>query len=233
MVRPRARSIAVIAIMAVAFVLAIARPASAHVVEVEGSTSCPDGTHHVSWTIHNVETAADRSMIIVDATAEVGGETYPVTGYEAGVEPDGTTVGTTIVPGDVTGTIETTVRVRWPDDYRGTARGSVELEPPCEDTTTTTTPTTGPTTTAPTTPPSTEGPPNTGGTAPSTAAPPPSTGPGPGITGGVEAEEAGAPGSLPRTGRDSTNWALVGVAAIGFGATLLAVSKRGRRFARH
>jgi len=227
LVRPRPRNVVVAAIVVAAVVLAWARPAFAHNVAVVGSTSCPDENHLVSWTIHNEETAADRSMIITSATATVGGETYTVDGYEPGIGPDATTVGTTVVPGDVTGTITITVRAAWPDDFRASAEASVELEPPCE-TPTTTTPTTAPATTAPSTPSTTDSPPVTGGTSPSTAAPPPAPGPGPGDAGGVAGEEAGA---LPRTGASSTNWALVGVAALTFGSALILVA-RPKRYAR-
>jgi LPXTG-motif cell wall-anchored protein len=222
-VRSRARSVAVVAIVATAFLLAWARPAWAHHVAVSGTTSCPDENHLVTWTIHNVETLPSRPMTIVSASAEVNGTTYAVTGYDTTVAPDGNTQATSTVPGDVEGTINITVRVTWPDNYNGTATGSVELTPPCHETTTTTPSTTTPTTTATTAPSGSTSPPVTGGTAPSTAGPGPSTN---GVEGGVQAAEAGG-GTLPRTGAaNATNWALVGLTALLFGAALVAVSAK-------
>jgi LPXTG-motif cell wall-anchored protein len=225
-VRSRARSVAVVAIVATALLLAWARPAWAHKVAVSGTTSCPDANHLVTWTIHNNETLPDRPMTIASVSAEVNGTTYAVTGYDTTVAPDGDTQATSTVPGDVEGTITITVHVRWPDNFSGTATGSVELTPPCNETTTTTTPsTTTPTTTATTAPSSSTSPPVTGGTAPSTAGPGPSTGGAPaGVEGGVQGAEAG--GTLPRTGADATNWALVGLTALLFGAALVAVSAK-------
>jgi LPXTG-motif cell wall-anchored protein len=211
-----------VAIVATALLLAWARPAWAHHVAVSGTTSCPDANHLVTWTIHNVETLPDRTMTIVSASAEVNGTTYAVTGYNSTVAPDGDTQATSTVPGDVEGTITITVHVTWPDSYTGTATGSVELTPPCNDTTTTTPSTTTPTTTATTAPSSSTSPPVTGGTAPSTAGPAPSTG---GVQGGVQAAETGG-GTLPTTGADSTNWALVGLTALLFGAALVGVSAK-------
>ena len=236
---PRSRSFGIVALLVGALLVAFAAPASAHTVVVSGTTSCPDENHLVTWTIRNPETLADRSLVIVSATADVDGVSYPVEGYDAGIPPQGSTQATSVVPGDVTGTIDITVRVRFPDDFRAHAKASVELMPPCEETTTTTSPTTAPPTTAPPTTASTS-PPVTGGTSPTTAGPSPSTGggpgpssggpqgsAGPGQTGGVAGIEAGAGGdTLPTTGSPSTNWALVGVVAIGFGIALVAGSRR-------
>jgi LPXTG-motif cell wall-anchored protein len=210
-------------ILVAGIIFALARPASAHLLEVSGTTSCPEATHVVSWTIHNQETLPDRPMTIAEVIAEVDGTEYPVTGYSTTVAPGGSTNATSVVPGSVTGTIEIRVKGLWPDDYENNARGSVELQPPCPDTTTTTptTPTTAPTTTSP---------PNTGGTAPTTAGPPNTPGsvappPSQDTSGGVGGIEAGE-GSLPTTGSSSTNWAVVGLASLVFGATLLAVTRR-------
>jgi LPXTG-motif cell wall-anchored protein len=230
--RPRTRSFGIVALLVGALLVAFAAPASAHTVVVSGTTSCPDENHLVTWTISNPETLADRSMIIVSATAEVDGVPYPVEGYDAGVPPQGSTQATSVVPGDVTGTIDITVRVRFPDNFRAHAEASVELTPPCEETTTTTSPTTAPPTTASTSPPVTGGTsPTTAGPSPSTGGPGPSGGPqgsaGPDQTGGVAGIEAGAGGgSLPTTGAASTNWALVGVVALLFGTALVAASRR-------
>ena len=225
--RPRTRAIGVLAILVVAMVFALARPASAHLVDVSGTTSCPDDTHVVSWTIHNNETLPDRPMTIDDVWATIDGTTYPVTGYSEPVAPGGSTQATTIVPGAVNGTIKLTVEARWPDNFTNRASGTVELQPPCPHETATTAP---PTTAPPTTTPS------TGGTAPTTAGPPDTAGsvppvpPGPSSPddtgGGVAGIEAGGEGTLPTTGGSSTNWLLVGLASLAFGASLLAVTRR-------
>jgi LPXTG-motif cell wall-anchored protein len=234
LVRPRARSAGIVTIVVVAFVLALARPASAHTPTASGSTSCPDANHLVSWTIHN----SDRdfgTMTIASATATIGGTTYAVTGYEADVPPLSTTHATTTVPGDVTGTIDLTLQVHWPDGFKNHASASVELQAPCHETTTTTPSTTSPSTTTPSSQPNsstTGGPPVTGGTAPSSggggAGGEQAGGQG-GVEGGVAGIEAGSGGTLPKTGASSTNWALVGFTAVAFGGALLAVSKRGVR----
>jgi LPXTG-motif cell wall-anchored protein len=210
----------VVTIVVAAVLLAFAAPAWAHTVAVTGTTSCPGGNHLVSWTIHNNETSADRSLTIVSATATVGGNTYAVTGYDATLPPQGDTPASTTIPGDVTGTVTITVNVRWPDNFRNHATGTVDLVEPCTETTTTTsasTTTSTPSTTA------TSGPPVTGGTAPSTLAP--GGGQQSGQQSGVAGVEAGS-GALPRTGGDTTNWTLVGLTAIAFGALLLAVSSK-------
>src|SRR5690242_3276050 len=63
-VRSRTRAVAVVAIVATALLLAWARPAWAHHLQVSGTTSCPDENHLVTWTIHNVETLPSRPMTI-------------------------------------------------------------------------------------------------------------------------------------------------------------------------
>jgi LPXTG-motif cell wall-anchored protein len=231
--RSRARNLGVAGVIIGALLVAFASPASAHTVEVSGTTSCPDENHLVTWTIHNPETLSDRTMTIVSTTAEVDGQTYPVDVDASSIPPQGSAQGTTVVPGDVSGTITITVRVRFPDDFRAHAEGSVELTPPCLETTTTTS---APPTTATTSPPTTDtsGPPNTGGTSPSSGGPGPSSGgpqgpvgPNQSVEGGVAGIEAGAGGgTLPTTGAPTTNWAAVGAIAIAFGGMLLVVSRR-------
>jgi LPXTG-motif cell wall-anchored protein len=230
--RARGQGAVIAAAVVVAAVFALAAPASAHTVAVSGTTSCPDGEHVVSWTLHNQETLPDRPMTVVAATATVGGQTFAVTGFDTTVAPGGNTQGTTIVPGDVNGTIEITVRVAWPDNYRGRATNTVLLQPPCEHSTTTTSSSTSSTTTPESTTTSTpatsstSSPPVTGGTAPTTAPTlPPSSGV-QGIEGGSTTTISGAAaGTLPRTGEDSQPWAFAGVGAFVLGLALLAVSK--------
>jgi LPXTG-motif cell wall-anchored protein len=214
-------------IVVVAIVLAFARPAWAHTVAVTGSTSCPDANHLVSWDIHNNETSSDRTLTILSATATIGGNTYAVQGYDAVVPPQGDTQATTVIPGDVTGTVTITVQAHWPDDFKNHATGSVELQAPCLDTSTTVPPTTAPPTTAPpatppTGPPTTPGPPVSQGNVPSSGGPQ-------GSVAGIESGP-GAAGTLPRTGADTTNWALVGLVSLAFGGSLLLVGTK--RFAR-
>jgi LPXTG-motif cell wall-anchored protein len=206
----------VVTIVVVAFLLAFARPAWAHTVAVTGTTTCSDGNHVVSWTIHNNETAADRTLHIVSATATNAGTTYPVTGYDASIPPQGDSPASSTLPGGVTGTVTITVNVRWTDGFRNHATGSIELVSMCSPSTTTT-PTSTPSTTQPSTS-TTGGPPvTTGGISPSTAPGSPSS--------GVAGIQAGS-GSLPRTGSNSTDWTLVGLTAIAFGVLLLAVSSK-------
>jgi hypothetical protein len=241
--RPRPRSIAAIAaitIAVVALVLAFARPAWAHTPTASGTTSCPDENHHVAWTITNPD-AQFGNMNILTATATVGGNSYAVTGYDASVAPLATTHATTIVPGDVTGTITLALHVRWDDGFVADTSATVDLQPPCHETTTSAPTTSTTATTAPTSSTGSGGsgttsPPVTGGGSPGTgsgSAGGVQSGSQPTGSGGVAAAEAGS-GTLPRTGAPSTNWALVGFASLLFGALLLAASSKGRmRFRRH
>ncbi len=224
--RARVRSAGIVAVVAAACVLLFATPASAHSFTVRGATTCPDGEHVVTWTIRNPETEFGP-LTITSASAEVGGTTFAVTGYTSPIAERSSTTATTTVPGSVNGQITITVRGRWADGVTFTATGSVDLQPPCEETTTTTASTTTSTTSPPTS--VTTSPPVTGGTTPATVTTP-SSGVSPteaslpaGQVGGVQAEEAGN-ATLPRTGADATNWTLVGLAALGFGAALLALS---------
>jgi LPXTG-motif cell wall-anchored protein len=219
--------------MAIGALVAMAAPAAAHTVAVEGVTSCPDANHLVTWTLQDHYTTAGRTMTITSASATIGGQTYAVTGYDATLPPGGTTNATTVVPGDVTGTITLTLHATWSDGYKGKASGSVVLQEPCVETTTTTASTTTSTTqpstsTTPTSSASTtSSPPVTGGTAPTSAAPPSS-----GVLdtqAGVTSGAAAGGGSLPRTGQDSQPWAFAGVGAFVLGLVLLALtSKRSR-----
>jgi LPXTG-motif cell wall-anchored protein len=228
--RSRARSVGVITIVVVAVVLVFARPAWAHTPTASGTTSGPGANHIVSWTINNPDTQFGAATIL-SATARVHATDYAVTGYDASIPPAGSTNATTTVPGDVTGTIRLIVNVRWADNFEGSARATVELQPPCNETTTTTSTTTTSTTTPSSTSASSSsttassGPPVSGGGVSPTGVGASTSAPG----SGAAAAEAGA-GSLPRTGSPSTNWALVGFASFAFGALLLAASsKRGVR----
>jgi hypothetical protein len=231
--RARARSVGVVATLAAACILVFAAPASAHNFSVKGTTTCPHGEHIVTWTITNGE--ANFGALTVDsASAVLNGTTYAVTGYTSPIPPMSSTQGTSTVPGAQTGEIRITVNGHFADGFTFTARGHVDLQPPCNETTTTTastttTSTSSPSTTAPSTT-ATSGPPVTGGTSPSTGGTSPSSGVSPteaslapGQQGGVQAEEAGT-GSLPRTGADATNWALVGFTTLAFGVALLVFS---------
>jgi LPXTG-motif cell wall-anchored protein len=234
--RTRARGAGIVAIVAAACVLVFAAPASAHNFTVHGVTDCPHGEHIITWTIGNPDHFGP--LTIVSATAEIGGTTYAVTGYTSPIPEGGSTNATTTTPGSETGEIHITVNGRFADGFTFTARGHVDLQPPCEETTTTTasTTTTSTTTTSTTAPPTTvtSGPPVTGGTTPATGGTSPSSAVSPtqaslpaGQQGAVAAEEAGS-GTLPRTGADATNWTLVGLATLGFGLALLALSSARR-----
>ncbi len=90
----------------------------------------------MTWTIGDDYTTA---MTIDSAKAVVGVTDYGISGYATTVAPNSTTSGTTTVPGNVTGTITLTVHATWPDGFKDTRSGSVELMPACvEDTTTST-----------------------------------------------------------------------------------------------
>ena len=232
--RPRPRSVAAVTIAVVAFVLVLARPAWAHTPSVSGTTSCPDENHLVSWTINNDPDPHFGAMTILSVKATVGAIDYGLDGYDHVVPPAGATHGTTTVPGDVTGTITLVLHVKWPDNFEGHTQGTVELQPPCHETSTTTA-----STTTTSTPPNSgtspaSSPPVSGGSTPTSAG---------GGAGGIEAggspttaggavQAAEAGGTLPRTGAPSTNWALVGLASLAFGAALLLVSRKPARLRR-
>jgi LPXTG-motif cell wall-anchored protein len=140
-----------------ATLIGLATPASAHKAVLKGWTSCSDGDHVVLWSIGN---DFGMPMTIDSATAVIGAQEYPVTGYSSPVANYETTSATTIVPGVATGTITLTVRGAWPDRFVDTEHTSVELESNCTTTTmgstTTTTCTTLPSTTTTEAPPTTE-----------------------------------------------------------------------------
>jgi LPXTG-motif cell wall-anchored protein len=220
--------------IAVGALVAMAAPAAAHTVAVEGVTSCPDANHLVTWTLQDHYTTAGRTMTITSASATINGQTYAVTGYDATLPPGGTTQATTTVPGDVTGTITLTLRATWSDGYKGKASGSVVLQEPCVETTTTTASTTTTSTSQPstsTTPTSsastTSSTPVTGGTTPTSAAPPSS-----GVldtSAGVTSAAGAANGTLPHTGEDSQPWAFAGVGAFVLGLVLLTLTSKRTR----
>lgn len=224
-VRTRSRAVAVVAV-AVGALVAMAAPAAAHTVAVEGVTSCPDANHLVTWTLQDHYTTAGRTMTITSASATIDGQTYAVTGYDATLPPGGTTQATTTVPGDVTGTITLTLRATWSDGYKGKASGSVVLQQPCVETTTTTASTTTTSTSQPSTS-TTSSPPVTGGTTPTSAAPPSS-----GVldtSAGVTSAAGAANGTLPHTGEDSQPWAFAGIGAFVLGLVLLTLTSKRTR----
>ncbi len=147
---------------ALLIVVVMASPAWAHHPLLSGETVCTNGDHVVTWTIGNVTTSVSLTMTIASATAAIGATPYDVTGYSPTVEPNGpTTTATTIVPGDVTGTITLTVTGTWPDEVTETRTASVTLEQICipdETTTTSTTESSTTTTTESTTTTTTEAP---------------------------------------------------------------------------
>jgi LPXTG-motif cell wall-anchored protein len=234
--RTRTRSVAVVTLAVLALVLVLARPASAHTPSVTGTTSCPDGTHHVAWTINNDQDASFGPMKILSAKATVNGTDYGVSGYDQTVPPAGSTHAATTVPGAVTGTVHIVLHVLWPqDNFDGHTSGDVELQSPCNETSTSTASTTSTPPNSGTAPESsTTGPPVSGATTPTTAGGSPGgieAGASTTAGGGVQGEEAGS-GTLPRTGAPSTNWALVGFASLAFGAALLLVARRPARLRR-
>jgi LPXTG-motif cell wall-anchored protein len=148
----RRRRVALLVGVIAAVIVGMALPAWAHHPILSGETECTNGDHVVSWTIENNQT--DQAMTIDSAIAAMvpGGAEYPVTGYTSPVGNSGSTNATTIVPGNVTGTIELTVDASWPDGVTSTKDVSVELVDTCTSTsTTTTTAATTTTTTAATT----------------------------------------------------------------------------------
>jgi hypothetical protein len=128
--------------------LLMAGPASAHHPILAGHTVCNDDQHVVTWTIENSETAPGHIMTIASIGVAIGSTPYSVTGYAPTVAPADETHATTLVPGNVMGTIVLTVTGTWDGGYVTTAHTSVALINNCTGTTTTTAPETT-TTTAP------------------------------------------------------------------------------------
>jgi hypothetical protein len=217
------RAVAAALFVATGGVLLLASPASAHTATVQGKSSCPDVNHVVSWTLRNHETLPSRPMTIESVTAVLNGKTYAVTGYETVVPAGEATHAQTIVPGDLTGVITLTMHAVWPDGFKATASGNVELQAPCVTGATSPKPTTPvPTTPVPKVPP--------GGGTPgaSNATAPPTT------VGAVQGIEVGATTStapqsaLPFTGAHSDAYAFVGALALVLGAALLVSTTRRR-----
>lgn len=134
--RGAARRAVVLAALAIAGLLVFAVPAWAHHPVLSGNTSCANGDHVVHWTIGNSE--SNHVMTITSAVANVGANTYAVTGYSPTVGNGGSTSATTIVPGNVTGTVTLTVAATWNDGATATRQTTVELIGQCGGTTTTT-----------------------------------------------------------------------------------------------
>jgi hypothetical protein len=230
LVRSRLGAIGAAALTGVLALFLSATPAWACTVQVSGATTCiqPNAANRVvDWTIHNVESAANRPMTIVSATATISGTSYPVTGFAANVPPLGTTTAVTNVPTGVSGAavgegsqITLTVRATWPDNNKNHASATVTLMGTCP-----------PPPTPPTSPNSGQNhgttPPTEAGSSPVTAATAPLP---PGS--GVEAIESGptttaAPSSaeLPFTGNATAIYALFGIALF-VGGLMLVKSSR-------
>jgi hypothetical protein len=206
--------------LVVAMLLMLARPAWANSLQISGSAPCPDQAHPdhvVSWAIHNVESRPGATMTITSATARTSEKTYPVEGYDSVVAPGHVTTATTLVPGEVTGTIRLVVRATFADHASATASTDVELLPFCGASPTTTTAPRAATTAPPSTSSATAAP-VTAATAPTTSAPAPAQ------SAVAAAETGNANATLPRTGGASTDWALVGLAVIAFGSALFRLS---------
>jgi LPXTG-motif cell wall-anchored protein len=133
-----------------AVLLGLALPASAHSGSITGSTVCYNGEHIVTWHIWNSSQTTTLLMTIDSVDAHIGATNYAVTGYTSPLAKGASTDGTSTVPGGVTGTIEATVHVSWPDGITDTDTAQVTLQTNCVYTTTTTTvPQTTTTTTVP------------------------------------------------------------------------------------
>lgn len=207
----RGRRVAMVTGIVAAVVMGFALPAWAHLTIASGTTICSNDDHVVTWTIGN--RATDLPMTVASATATIGGQSYPVTGYTSPIPSHSDTTATSTVPGDVTGTITLTVHGTWPDGHKGTARTSVDLIENCVPQSTTTVTVEGTTTIFTTT--------SAGGSATTT----PITGLGSTVP--TVAGQTVAPGStaLPRTGSSSGYAVFFGLSCIAGGA-LLAIRRR-------
>src|SRR4051794_2525512 len=135
--------------IAVAGLIGLTLPASAHHADITGWSACSNGVHVVHWSFTNSQ--SDMQMTIDSAAAAIGVNAYSVDGYTSPVANSGSTDATSTVPGNVTGTIKATLHVSWPDKYSVISTGEVNIPQSCCEcqTTTTTQPTT--TTSQPTT----------------------------------------------------------------------------------
>lgn len=113
---------------------AVAAPASAHSSLVSGQTSCVNVNHVVTWSIGN---DFGLPMTIDTATATLGNQTFPVTGYVNPVSQGTPTTATTTIPGNLTGVVTLTVHSVWSDDFTQTNTATVDLTVPCNSDTTT------------------------------------------------------------------------------------------------
>ena len=140
--RGKAGRLGLAAGVVVATMVGLSVPAYAHHAAVTGSTSCSNGVRVVHWTITNSE--AHQAMSITSAGVAIGSTPYTVGGYSSPIVGGGSTSAVTNLPAGTTGTIKLTVNVTWPDNYKVTSSGSVNLGSPCvtETTTSTTHPTT-------------------------------------------------------------------------------------------
>jgi hypothetical protein len=117
---------------AVAAVLAVAAaPAWAHHPVLSGRTACANGSHVVTWTIGNSESGPDKAMTIASIDATIGATSYGVSGYASPVPPSGETNATTVVPGDVSGTVTLSVTATWSNGIEASGQTSVELVDDC------------------------------------------------------------------------------------------------------
>ncbi len=211
----RGRRVVIVTGIVAAVVMGLAAPAWAHHPALSGTTVCTNAEHVVTWTIENSETNHPGGMAIAEATATIGAQSYPVTGYTSPLPNLGTTSATTIVPGDVTGTIKLRVVGVWTaDGHTSTRSTTVDLIENCVPQSTTTVTVEGSTTIFTTT--------SSGGSATTT----PITGLGSTVptVGGQTTVAAGAT-ALPRTGSSSGYPVFFGLSCIAGGA-LLAIRRR-------
>jgi LPXTG-motif cell wall-anchored protein len=145
----RRRRLALVTGVIAAVLLGLALPASAHSGSITGSTQCYNGEHVITWHIWNSSQTTNLLMTIDSVDAHIGATNYTVSGYTSPLGKGADTNGTSTVPGGVTGTIDATVHVSWPDGITDTDDAHVTLQHNCNPSTTTTTAQTTTTTTVP------------------------------------------------------------------------------------
>lgn len=125
--------------IAMLLVMLFASPSWAHRPVLSGDATCPSADHVITWSIGN--NLKKQPMTIMSATAvlDTNSTTYAVTGYTNPVDYGAPTSATTVVPGDLTGTVTLTIVGLWPDGITNPKTAVVALADPCAATTTTTT----------------------------------------------------------------------------------------------
>ena len=81
------RRSAVMAVVAVGFLIAVALPAYACHPVLSGETSCNEGQQVVNWSIGNSESGSSLTMHITSVTAAIGSTPVGVSGWSATVPP--------------------------------------------------------------------------------------------------------------------------------------------------